>query len=73
MTAYLDYSSIDSNADAGGPSGVATSQAAGIDFDAPNTLPSSALLRGAKAVDISHNGLVYRLQTTRLGKLILTK
>lgn len=34
---------------------------------------SSALLRGQKAVAISHNGAVYRLQATRLGKLILTK
>jgi hemin uptake protein HemP len=31
------------------------------------------LLQGGRSVDISHNGLVYRLQATRLGKLILTK
>lgn len=36
-------------------------------------LPSAALLRGQKAVAIDHNGLLYRLQTTRQGKLILTK
>lgn len=34
---------------------------------------SNELLRGQKTVDISHNGLTYRLQATRLGKLILTK
>ncbi|MBY0408880.1 MAG: hemin uptake protein HemP [Burkholderiaceae bacterium] len=34
---------------------------------------SSALLQGQKAVAISHNGFVYRLQATKLGKLILTK
>lgn len=34
---------------------------------------SSALLQGQKAVAISHNGSVYRLQATKLGKLILTK
>ena len=34
---------------------------------------STDLLRGQKAVDIQHNGLTYRLQATRLGKLILTK
>lgn len=34
---------------------------------------SSALLQGHKAVSISHNGSVYRLQATKLGKLILTK
>lgn len=34
---------------------------------------SSALLQGQKTVAISHNGAVYRLQATKLGKLILTK
>ncbi|HYW57959.1 MAG TPA: hemin uptake protein HemP [Polaromonas sp.] len=34
---------------------------------------SSELLRGNKTVEIQHNGLIYRLQATRLGKLILTK
>ncbi len=37
------------------------------------TLPSSALLQGARCVQIVHNGTVYRLHATRLGKLILTK
>lgn len=36
-------------------------------------LESSTLLQGAKAVSIVHNGAIYRLQTTKLGKLILTK
>jgi hemin uptake protein HemP len=45
---------------------------------APATAPvralaSEQLLQGAKSVEISHNGAVYRLQATRLGKLILTK
>ncbi len=31
------------------------------------------LLQGRRAVDIEHNGALYRLQTTKLGKLILTK
>ena len=34
---------------------------------------SQELLRGNKAVSIVHNGAVYRLQATKLGKLILTK
>ncbi len=34
---------------------------------------SKDLLKGQKAVNIEHNGSVYRLQTTKLGKLILTK
>ncbi len=39
----------------------------------PPLLASEAILQGHKAVEISHNGVVYRLQATRLGKLILTK
>lgn len=34
---------------------------------------STELLRGQKTVEIKHNGSVYRLQATKLGKLILTK
>lgn len=34
---------------------------------------STEILRGQKTVEISHNGSTYRLQATRLGKLILTK
>ncbi len=41
--------------------------------DRPPELASSDLLRGRKIVEIRHNGEVYRLQATRLGKLILTK
>lgn len=37
------------------------------------TVDSFDLLQGQKAVAITHNGLIYRLQATRLGKLILTK
>jgi hemin uptake protein HemP len=36
-------------------------------------LSSEAVLRGQAAVEIEHNGQIYRLQTTRQGKLILTK
>lgn len=38
-----------------------------------SSLDSAALLRGQKAVQIAHNGAVYKLQATKLGKLILTK
>ena len=48
--------------------------------DAPSHLParpplleSSELLQGHRAVEIHHNGELYRLQATRTGKLILTK
>jgi hemin uptake protein HemP len=40
---------------------------------APALLDSQELLRGQNAVAIAHNGSLYRLQTTRQGKLILTK
>lgn len=40
-------------------------------LDAP--LASEHLLRGRREVAISHNGTLYRLRATRLGKLILTK
>ena len=36
-------------------------------------LDSAELLQGQKAVTILHNGSSYRLQATKLGKLILTK
>jgi len=39
----------------------------------PPLVPSEDLLRGHRAIEISHNGVLYRLQATRLGKLILTK
>ncbi len=37
------------------------------------TLESTELLRGSRAIAIRHNGALYRLQSTKLGKLILTK
>ena len=40
---------------------------------APSSWRSQDLLGGRKAVEIIHDGMVYRLQATRLGKLILTK
>jgi len=39
----------------------------------PVQLTSHEVLRGQKTVAITHNGALYRLQTTRQGKLILTK
>ncbi|MCU0958040.1 MAG: hemin uptake protein HemP [Hydrogenophaga sp.] len=36
-------------------------------------LESHSVLRGHQAITIAHNGSFYRLQTTRQGKLILTK
>jgi hemin uptake protein HemP len=36
-------------------------------------LSSTALLRGRREIEIDHEGAVYRLRLTALGKLILTK
>lgn len=36
-------------------------------------LPSHTIFAGAQEVEIEHNGAVYRLRQTSLGKLILTK
>jgi hemin uptake protein HemP len=53
----------------GAPSG----ELARGESERPAPLPSEQLLRGRRLVEIAHNGEVYRLQATRLGKLILTK
>lgn len=37
------------------------------------SVPSAALLQGHTVVHIEHNGALYQLRNTRLGKLILTK
>ena len=55
------------------PAGAANSTTAEIRSSATTAMHSADLLRGQKAVDIVHNGSTYRLQATRLGKLILTK
>lgn len=39
----------------------------------PLRVDSATLMGGARILEIVHLGEVYRLQTTRLGKLILTK
>ncbi len=39
----------------------------------PSVWPSHTLLKGQKSVQIAHNGSIYQLQATKLGKLILTK
>lgn len=39
----------------------------------PPIWPSTSLLQGKKTVAIEHNGALYHLQSTRAGKLILTK
>ena len=44
-----------------------------VAVQAARPLDSAKLLCGARSVEIWHNGAVYRLQATRLGKLILTK
>ena len=41
--------------------------------DEARVVKSESLLQGNRTVHITHNGSTYRLQATRLGKLILTK
>jgi hemin uptake protein HemP len=43
------------------------------DASVQTPLLSDSLLRGQKIVEIVHNGNLYKLQATKLGKLILTK
>ena len=49
-----------------------SSQSHGVPGQTP-CLESESLLQGHGSVMISHRGAIYRLQTTRQGKLILTK
>lgn len=53
----------------------ASGMAPGLQASKPRTscVDSTEILRGQKTVEINHNGSTYRLQATRLGKLILTK
>ena len=51
----------------------ATTVSARLADSTSDQVKSADLLKGQKGVDIEHNGSVYRLQTTKLGKLILTK
>lgn len=50
-----------------------TGPASSADVRVANQVESNELLRGGKSIGIMHNGALYRLQTTKLGKLILTK
>jgi len=52
------------------PGNTSNSRPSGV---CPLCVNSTDLLRGQKTVEINHNGSTYRLQATRLGKLILTK
>ena len=66
MQATLDANSLFSSAPAHHANPVRASAAHAV-------VESAELLRGQKTVEIKHNGSVYRLQATKLGKLILTK
>ncbi len=46
---------------------------AGHPLETMPTVASTSLFKGQKTVEIVHNGMVYTLQATKLGKLILTK
>ena len=44
-----------------------------VEASLPSAISSEALMRGQPSINITHQGAIYRLQTTRQGKLILTK
>lgn len=56
--------------DPAGPDGPGLRQSAAAPSE---PVHSADLFKGQKSVVIEHNGEKYRLQSTRLGKLILTK
>lgn len=64
------YGTSPSDADAP-PSGV--ERVAPESSQRPPLVCSEQLMKGHRAIEISHNGELYRLQRTRQGKLILTK
>jgi hemin uptake protein HemP len=51
----------------------ARSRSKPVETSVPCAISSEDLLRGQPSVTITHQGAIYRLQTTRQGKLILTK
>ncbi|MBT3066195.1 hemin uptake protein HemP [Rhodoferax sp. U11-2br] len=53
------------------PLGAQSANLRGLGSPAP--VSSAAVLRGFRSVPIEHEGVIYRLQVTKLGKLILTK
>lgn len=55
------------------PAGTAARVARPMQADQGLMVRSGELLQGRRSIAIEHNGAVYRLQTTRQGKLILTK
>ena len=63
----------------GSTSAAAKPVAASAPMESPSSkaphapIPSDALFGGAREVQISHGGVLYRLKQTALGKLILTK
>ncbi|HZF85343.1 MAG TPA: hemin uptake protein HemP [Burkholderiaceae bacterium] len=53
--------------------GGGTASAAPSTAHPAHLVQSNELLKGQKTIGIMHNGSLYRLQATKLGKLILTK
>ncbi|KAF1020919.1 MAG: hypothetical protein GAK30_02198 [Paracidovorax wautersii] len=58
---------------AASPQGTLSLSRSSQDRSSVQPVDSAELLQGQKAVQIQHNGAIYRLQATKLGKLILTK
>jgi hemin uptake protein HemP len=79
MTDHDDLPATSFDAPGGPPSAAPAANAARLPpgpvpaVQAPQRWSSSELLGEAKEVEIVHDGMVYRLRQTALGKLILTK
>lgn len=71
--ARLSSSSRPASATPGGVSAVSEKTFEAASGKDTCCLQSHVLLNGQSCVSIQHNGTVYRLQATKLGKLILTK
>jgi hemin uptake protein HemP len=71
---HLPSANPTANASAGSQAVQPGSSGSALNSPPPaGSVDSTDILKGEKAVAIHHNGLTYRLQATRLGKLILTK
>lgn len=57
----------------GGPADDVIAAAGCAEASTASRVTSATILRGARCIEISHRGSVYRLRETQHGKLILTK
>lgn len=71
MQSFPDSHALRAQADCSSASEPSSRQRTQVTVSA--IVQSEDLLKGQRALEIRHNGMLYRLQATKLGKLILTK